>query len=79
MTKVVQLSDEAYARLRARKRGSDSFSDVVLRAFPPASLGALAGSAAAKEVRDDEKRRRAIDAAGADRDARLARRRGGPA
>lgn len=31
MTKAVQLSDEAYARLRTLKRDDESFSDVVLR------------------------------------------------
>lgn len=31
MVRQVQLSDEAYARLAALKRGGDSFSDVVLR------------------------------------------------
>lgn len=31
MTKPVQLSDDAYARLAAEKRPGESFSDVVLR------------------------------------------------
>ncbi len=31
MTKAVQLSDEAYARLKTLKRDDESFSDVVLR------------------------------------------------
>ena len=31
MTKMVQLSDQAYLRLRNMKRGNESFSDVVLR------------------------------------------------
>lgn len=31
MTKMVQLSDEAYARLKAQKRKGESFSDVVVR------------------------------------------------
>ncbi|HEV8595949.1 MAG TPA: antitoxin VapB family protein [Thermoplasmata archaeon] len=31
MAKVVQLSDEAYARLTAKKEKRESYSDVVLR------------------------------------------------
>ena len=31
MAKVVQFSDEAYARLTAEKGGKESYSDVVLR------------------------------------------------
>ena len=31
MARVVQLSDEAYARLTAQKAGGESYSDVVLR------------------------------------------------
>jgi len=31
MTKVITLSDGAYHELKKRKRGDDSFSDVVLR------------------------------------------------
>lgn len=42
MTKMVQLSDEAYRRLKARKRKGESFSDVVLRLTPRASLLDLA-------------------------------------
>lgn len=42
MTKQVQLSDDAYERLRTRKRPGESFSDVVLRLTPPGSLEMLA-------------------------------------
>jgi predicted CopG family antitoxin len=38
MTKMVQLSDEAYGRLRALKKGDESFSDVVLRLVPKGDL-----------------------------------------
>jgi predicted CopG family antitoxin len=38
MTKMVQLSDEAYARLRGLKRRDESFSDVVLRLAPKGDL-----------------------------------------
>lgn len=34
MTKVVQLSDDAYELLTRQKRKGESFSDVVRRAFP---------------------------------------------
>jgi predicted CopG family antitoxin len=44
MTKVVQLSDEAYARLRSRKRPGESFSAVVLRLTRRRGLEALQGS-----------------------------------
>ncbi|HLF17165.1 MAG TPA: antitoxin VapB family protein [Candidatus Thermoplasmatota archaeon] len=77
MSKVVQLSDDAYARLKASKRTGESFSDVVVRAFPKGSLMEMAGAASASEVKGEERRRRAIDAASAERDDRLARRRKG--
>jgi predicted CopG family antitoxin len=38
MTKMVQLSDDAYARLKALKRRDESFSDVVLRLAPKGDL-----------------------------------------
>lgn len=42
MTKLVQLSEEAYRRLRMAKRGQESFSDVILRTFPSGDLANLA-------------------------------------
>lgn len=42
MTKQVQLSDDAYERLAARKRKGESFSDVVRRLTPAGSLLGLA-------------------------------------
>ena len=50
MTKVVQLSDEAYDRLRGLKRTGESFSDVVLRLAPKGDLRALAGLRSKKEL-----------------------------
>ncbi|MEK6976063.1 MAG: antitoxin VapB family protein [Candidatus Thermoplasmatota archaeon] len=38
MTKVVQLSDAAYDRLKAQKQSGESFSDVVLRSIGRPSL-----------------------------------------
>lgn len=38
VTKMVQLSDDAYARLKALKRRDESFSDVVLRLAPKGDL-----------------------------------------
>lgn len=35
MTRQVQLSDQAYRLLKARKRPSESFSDVVIRSVAP--------------------------------------------
>lgn len=41
MTKLVQLSDEAYRRLKTAKRPGESFSDVVVRRFPAGDLAEL--------------------------------------
>lgn len=62
MTKVVQLSDEAYSRLRRLKRGGDSFSDVVLRLTGRGDLAALQGLRSAREIRAAERMIRKIDA-----------------
>lgn len=43
VTKPVQLSDEAYRRLRARKKAGESFSDVVLRLTGRGTLSRLQG------------------------------------
>jgi len=43
MSKLVALSNEAYERLQARKNGSDSFSDVVLRVTGSGKLSDFAG------------------------------------
>jgi predicted CopG family antitoxin len=43
MTKPVQLSDEAYRRLRARKKTGESFSDVVIRLTGSGSLSRIQG------------------------------------
>jgi predicted CopG family antitoxin len=42
MTKVVQLSDDAYEALLRQKQPGESFSDVVRRAFPRRPLTDLA-------------------------------------
>lgn len=41
MSRLVQLSDEAYRRLAMRKRSAESFSDVILRTFPQGDLANL--------------------------------------
>ena len=41
MTKPVQLSDEAYRRLKSLRRREESFSDVVLRLTERGSLADL--------------------------------------
>jgi predicted CopG family antitoxin len=50
VTKPVQLSDEAYRRLRARKKAGESFSDVVLRLTGRGSLSRLRGLRPAAEI-----------------------------
>ena len=55
VTKVVQLSDEAYRRLRSRKRSGESFSDVVLRMTATGSLADLEGTMTAAEARTARK------------------------
>lgn len=37
-TKTISLSDDAYERLKAKKREGESFSDVVRRLFPRVRL-----------------------------------------
>jgi predicted CopG family antitoxin len=54
MTKSVSLSDEAYRRLRRRKRRGESFSDVIIKLTeeePPASLLELRGAAGSDAMR----------------------------
>lgn len=63
MTKVVQLSDEAYARLRSLKREDESFSDAVIRlSGARGDLTALRGLRTAREIRLAEKLIRHADA-----------------
>ena len=59
MTKVVQLSDAAYAHLRSLKRGDESFSDVVLRLTRRGDLTGLKGLRTRREI---DAARRAISA-----------------
>lgn len=56
MTKMVQLSDEAYARLRGLKRRDESFSDVVLRLAPKGDLRNLWKLGRTKEEIDEAER-----------------------
>lgn len=62
MTKVVQLSDEAYGRLRNIKRPGESFSDVVLRLAVRGDLRRLKGLRSAKSLRAAERLMADIDA-----------------
>ncbi len=62
MTKVVQLSDEAYARLRMMKGQGESFSDVVLRLTGRRDLSGLKGLRPAKELDEAESFVASIDA-----------------
>ena len=56
MTKPVQLSDEAYARLAAQKRPGESFSDVVLRLTGKGTLLDLAKLGRSKKELDAHER-----------------------
>lgn len=50
MTKMVQFSDEAYARLKSLKKRDESFSDVVLRLAPKGDLRELWGLRSKREI-----------------------------
>jgi len=62
MTKMVQLSDAAYQRLKAQKRKGESFSDVVLRLAPGRSLLDLGAMLTADEISEQEQRIQRINA-----------------
>ena len=62
MSKSIRLSEEAYERLSAHKRESETFSEVVLRLAGERSLLELAGildDEEADELRDAIEERRA--------------------
>lgn len=61
MTKVVQLSDEAYGFLRNLKREGESFSDVVLRLAKRGDLRALHKIVSPKEAEQMDRSIRDID------------------
>ena len=70
MVKQVSLSEEAYVRLKKAKKGSESFSDVVLRTFKSPSgdlsrfFGAWKGEDYARieaKILADRKRSRSRD------------------
>ena len=63
MTKLVQLSDEAYRRLKSIKARDESFSDIVLRLVRRGSLANLARHARpAKEIEAHRRWIQKIDA-----------------
>ena len=41
MVKVISLSNEAYARLKAIKNGNKSFSDIIIEIVPPVKKKSL--------------------------------------
>lgn len=61
MSKVVQLSDEAYGLLKNLKKPGESFSDVVMRIAGGRSLKALQGLLTPREGRLMERSIREID------------------
>lgn len=54
-TRTISLSEEAYERLKATKRGNESFTDVILRLTGACSLLELAGLLSKEEGEDVEK------------------------
>lgn len=62
MTKVVQLSDDAYDRLKSLKLPGESFSATVLRLAGRGDLRKLAGLRATREIRAAERLIADIDA-----------------
>jgi predicted CopG family antitoxin len=62
MTKVVQLSDQAYDRLKNLKLPGESFSDAVLRLAGRGDLRKLSGLRSARELRAAERLTSEIDA-----------------
>lgn len=55
MTRVVQFSDDAYRRLRVRKRKGESFSDVVVRLTTTSTLATLEGTLSSSQARQAKK------------------------
>lgn len=72
MTKQVQLSDRAYRLLKSKKRGDESFSDVIVRSLAPKGdpmklfgLGRLdPDEAYLTRMRDSDRRRLAAQRTG---------------
>ncbi len=55
-TKTISISDEAYGRLKFRKRKNESFSDVVTRITNKTTLLDFAGILKEKEARSIEEK-----------------------
>tara|TARA_Y100000310_G_C20439080_1_gene695164 strand:+ start:243 stop:476 length:234 start_codon:yes stop_codon:yes gene_type:complete len=51
-TKTLTVTEEAYNRLASRKGEKDSFSDVILKEYPPSSLRSIAGILSHKETEE---------------------------
>lgn len=49
-TKTLSITEEAYDRLMAKKKGKESFSEVILNNFPRRSLLGVAGILSNKEA-----------------------------
>lgn len=49
-TKTISISDEAYSKLRAEKRGKESFTDAILRLTGRKSLSEIIGFLSEKEA-----------------------------
>jgi len=68
-TKTLTITEEAYERLRARKSGDESFSELIIRITHRRPLADFAGilegesgSALKKAVEDSRRERQAVDA-----------------
>jgi predicted CopG family antitoxin len=51
-TKTISISDEAYSKLKALKRGKESFTDAILRLTGRKSLSEITGFLSEKEAEE---------------------------
>lgn len=58
---MLQISEDAYARLRRAKRPGESFSDVIVRRFPQGDLRNLSRIGKRLSLRYDDKMLRDAD------------------
>ncbi len=72
-TKTISITEEAYERLQARKKGRESFTEVINRITGKSSLLDYAGLLSAKEAKELEERIRNNRKKSSSRTGRIAR------